>query len=149
MWNPPLILAMFPFNPTYKRPGRECSLPCPSTLSSDLGRNVSGQPTGCPLRRFLPSEWKWQRQRCGSPLVGDFLFGFQPVLNIATAELGTIEAERFAANQRDRLRFNLADMSSGLFAIHKLFGRRVTEDNVGLCSGAHKPTYVVAAVMRR
>ena len=48
-----------------------------------------------------------------------------------TAELGTIEAERFAANQRDRLRFNLADMSSGLFAIHKLFGRRVTEDNVG------------------
>ena|SRR6266576_5379449 len=60
-----------------------------------------------------------------------FPFRFQPVLNIATAELGTIEAERFAANQRDRLRFNLADMSSGLFAIHKLFGRRVTEDNVG------------------
>ena len=73
----------------------------------------------------------------GRALVGDFLFAFQPVLNIATAELGTIEAERFAANQRDRLRFNLADMSSGLFAIHKLFGRRVTEDNVGLCAPEH------------
>ncbi len=73
----------------------------------------------------------------GRALVGDFLFGFQPVLNIATAELGTIEAERFAANQRDRLRFNLADMSSGLFAIHKLFGRRVAENNVGLCVPPH------------
>jgi LacI family transcriptional regulator len=31
-------------------------------------------------------------------LAGDFLFGFQPVLNITTAELGTIETERFAAN---------------------------------------------------
>jgi len=42
----------------------------------------------------------------GRALVGDFLFGFQPVLNVATAELGAIEAERFAANQqRDRLRF--------------------------------------------
>jgi len=42
----------------------------------------------------------------GRALVGDFLFGFQPVLNIATAELVAIEAERFAANQqRDRLRF--------------------------------------------
>ena len=83
----------------------------------------------------------------GRALVGDLLFSFQPVLNIAAAEVSAIEAERFAANQRDRLRFNLADMSSGLFAIHKLFGRRVTENNVSLCFASHKVIYVISRVM--
>ena len=57
----------------------------------------------------------------GRALVGDFLFGFQPVLNIATTEVSAIEAKRFAANQRYGLRFNLADVPCGLFAIHQLF----------------------------
>ena len=67
----------------------------------------------------------------GRALIGDFLFGLQPVLNIATAEVRAFEAKRFATNQRDGLRFNLADVPCGLFAIHKLFRCGVPENNVG------------------
>src|SRR6516165_12738932 len=67
----------------------------------------------------------------GRALVGNFLFGLEPVLNVATAEVRTFEAKRFAANERNRLRFNLANVSCGLLAIHKLFGCSVPENNVG------------------
>src|SRR5215469_9271731 len=66
----------------------------------------------------------------GRALVGDFLFDLEPVVNITTAEVRTSEAKRFAANQRDGLRFDLADVPCGLFAIHKLFRCGVPEDNV-------------------
>jgi len=39
----------------------------------------------------------------GRALIGDFLFGFQPVLNVTTAELRAFKAQRFAANERDGL----------------------------------------------
>jgi hypothetical protein len=85
----------------------------------------------------------------GRTLVGEFLFGCQPVLNIATAKVRAIEPKRLAANQRDGLGFNLADVPCGLFAVHELFRCGVPEHNVGLCSGTHKLTYVVSAVMWR
>ena len=66
---------------------------------------------------------------------------------LSTAELRAFEAKRLAANQRDGLRLNFADVPCGLFALHELFRCGVPEDNVGLCSGTHKPTYVVSAVM--
>ena len=47
----------------------------------------------------------------GRALVGDFLLGLEPVLNITT-EVRAFEAKRFAANQRNGLRFNLADVPS-------------------------------------
>ena len=67
----------------------------------------------------------------GRALVRDFLLGLEPVLNIATAEVRALEAKRFAANQRNGLGFNLADVSGGLFAIHQLFRRGMSEDHVG------------------
>jgi hypothetical protein len=70
-------------------------------------------------------------ENAGCALVGDFLLGFQPVLNIGTAEVSAFEAKRFAANQRDGLGFNLADVPCGLFAIHKPFRCGVPEDHVG------------------
>ena len=48
----------------------------------------------------------------------NFLFGFQPMLNVATAELCPFEAERFATDERDGFGFDLADVHGGLFAIH-------------------------------
>ena len=54
-------------------------------------------------------------------LVADFLFGLEPVLNVATTKVHTIGAQGFAGDERDRLRLDLADVSSGRFAIHKLF----------------------------
>src|SRR5258706_1097809 len=60
----------------------------------------------------------------------NFLFGSQPMLNVATAELCPFEAERFAADERDGLGFDLADMHGGLFAVHHLFGRGMPENNV-------------------
>ena len=60
----------------------------------------------------------------------NFLFGFQPVLNVATAELCPFEAERFAADEGDGFGFDLSDMHGGLFAIHHLFGRGMPENNV-------------------
>jgi hypothetical protein len=60
----------------------------------------------------------------------DFLFGFQPVLNVTTAKVHAFETECFATDQGDRLRFNLADVPCGLFTIHELFGRGTSEDNV-------------------
>ena len=32
--------------------------------------------------------------------VGDFFFGFQPVLDVATAELRSVESQRFATDER-------------------------------------------------
>jgi hypothetical protein len=51
----------------------------------------------------------------GRAVVWDFLFGFQPVLNVTTvmrsaAEVRAFETKIFAADQRDRLRFDLADV---------------------------------------
>src|SRR6516164_7855298 len=66
----------------------------------------------------------------GRALVGDFLFGLEPVLNVPATEVRTFEAKRFAANQRDGLRFDLADVPCGLLAIHKLFRCGVPENNV-------------------
>jgi hypothetical protein len=43
----------------------------------------------------------------GCTLVGDFLLGLEPVLNIGTTKISAVKAKRFAANQRDGLRFNL------------------------------------------
>src|SRR5258708_21313585 len=42
-------------------------------------------------------------------MVWDFLFGFQPVLDVATAEFCTVEAKRFAADECHGLCFDLAD----------------------------------------
>jgi len=55
---------------------------------------------------------------CGA-LIGNFFFGFQPVLYVATAELGTFKAKRLAANECDGLGLDLADISRGLFAVHE------------------------------
>jgi hypothetical protein len=62
------------------------------------------------------------REDTGRGVVGNFLFGFQPVLNVTTAEVRAIEAKCFAANQGDRFRFDLADVPCNLFTIHELFG---------------------------
>ena len=69
-------------------------------------------------------------ENVGCALVGDFLLGLEPVLNIATAEVSAFEAKRFATNQRDGLGLNLADVPCGLFAIHKPFRCRVPEHYV-------------------
>jgi hypothetical protein len=53
--------------------------------------------------------------------VGEGLFRLEPVLNVATAKLGTFEAKRFAANQRDGFRLNFADVPRRMFAVYKLF----------------------------
>ena len=66
---------------------------------------------------------------------------------ITTAKCRAFEAKRLAANQSDRLRLNFADVPRGLFAVNERFRCGVPEDNVGLCSGTHKLTYVVSAVM--
>jgi len=63
-------------------------------------------------------------------MVRDFLFGLEKVLNITTAEVSAIEAKRFAANQRNGLGLNLADVPGGLLAIHKLFRCGMSEDHV-------------------
>ena len=34
----------------------------------------------------------------GRALIGDFLFGFEPVLNVPTANVRAVEAKRFATN---------------------------------------------------
>ena len=34
----------------------------------------------------------------GRTLVGDFLFGFEPVLNVSAADVRAVEAKRFATN---------------------------------------------------
>ena len=60
----------------------------------------------------------------------NFLFGFQPMLNVATAELSPFEAERFAADESDGFGFDLADMHGGLFAVYHLFGRGMLENYV-------------------
>jgi hypothetical protein len=52
------------------------------------------------------------------------------VLYVATAELRTFKAKRLAANERDGLGLDLADMPSGLFAIHESFGCCVSENDV-------------------
>jgi hypothetical protein len=70
------------------------------------------------------------REDAGRGVVGDFLFGFQPVLNVTTAEVRTFEAKCFAANQGDRFRFDLAEVPCSLFTIHELFGRGMPEDNM-------------------
>jgi hypothetical protein len=71
------------------------------------------------------------------------------MLYVATAELRAFKAQRFAANERDGLGLDLAYMPSGLFAIHKSFDCCVSENNVSLCSGAHKLTYVAMRIMWR
>ena len=83
----------------------------------------------------------------GRALVRDFLFCLEVMLNVPTAKCRAFEAKRLAANQSDRLRLNFADLPRGLFAVNERFRCGVPEDNVGLCSGTHKPTYVVSAVM--
>ena len=42
-------------------------------------------------------------------------------MNITTAEVRAFETKRFAANQRDGLGCNLADVARGLFAVDKHF----------------------------
>ncbi len=64
-------------------------------------------------------------------LVWNFLFSFQPVLDVATAEFRTVEAKRFATDECHGFRFDLADMHGGLFAIHQLFGGGMPENDVG------------------
>jgi len=79
----------------------------------------------------------------GRALVGDFLFGPEPVLNITTAKVRALEAKRFAANWRHGLRLNLADVPCGLFAIHKLFRYGVPENNVGDLAPSISPASLV------
>ena len=64
-------------------------------------------------------------------MVVDFLFGFQPVLDVAPAELGSFEAQRFATDERDGLRLYLAEMAGGEFAVHKCFGGGVPKNDMG------------------
>ena len=63
-------------------------------------------------------------------MVGYFLFGFEPVLDIAPAELRAGQAQRFAADQRDGFRFDLAQMVRSEFAVHERFGRGVSKNDV-------------------
>jgi hypothetical protein len=58
------------------------------------------------------------REDVGRGVVGDSLFDFQSVLNVAKAEVRAFEAKCFAANRGDRLRFDLADVPCVLFTIH-------------------------------
>jgi len=64
-------------------------------------------------------------------VVGDFSFGFQPVLDVPAAELCSVESERFATDQRDGFRFHLAQMARSVLTVHELFESRVSEHNVG------------------
>src|SRR5215469_4726710 len=66
----------------------------------------------------------------GRALVGDFLFGLEKVLNITTAKVSSFQAKGFATDQRNGLRFNLADVPGDLFAIHKFFRCGMSEDHV-------------------
>jgi len=58
--------------------------------------------------------------------------------HITTTGVRTFEAKGFAANQRNGLRFNLADVSGCLFAIHELIGCGVPENQSSLCVPQHK-----------
>ena len=71
------------------------------------------------------------RENAGRALIGNFFFGVEPMLNVPTAKVRAFEAKRFATNQRDGLRLNLADMPRGLLAIHQLFRCGVPEHDVG------------------
>ena len=53
------------------------------------------------------------------------------MLDVATAEFRTVEAKCFATDERHGFRFDLADMHSGPFAIHQLFGGGMPENDVG------------------
>ena len=64
-------------------------------------------------------------------VVGDFFFGFQPVLDVAPAELCPVESQRFATDERDRFRFHLAQMARSVFAVHELFGSGMPENHMG------------------
>jgi len=64
-------------------------------------------------------------------VVGDFFFGFQPVLDVAPAELCPVESQRFATDERDRFRFHLAQMAGSVFAVHELFGTGMPENHMG------------------
>jgi len=64
-------------------------------------------------------------------VVGDFLFGFQPVLDIATAELRPFETQRFATDEGDGFRFHLAEMDGRVFVVHEFFGSGVPKNDVG------------------
>ena len=69
---------------------------------------------------------RFQNRSCsgedaGRTLIGNFLFGFQPVLYVATVELRAFKAQRFTANECHGLSLDLADMSGGLFAIDESF----------------------------
>src|ERR1700676_297372 len=77
-----------------------------------------------------------QNRSCGGKdvrrvVVGNFLFGFQPVLDVAPAELRSVEAQRLATDERNGFRFHLAQMAGSVFTIHKFFGSRMPENNVG------------------
>ena len=64
-------------------------------------------------------------------MVGDLFLGFQPMLDVATAELGSVEPQRFATDECDGFRFHLAQMAGSVFGVHELFGSGVPENNVG------------------
>src|SRR5437762_7815005 len=78
----------------------------------------------------------FQNGSCGSEdarraVVRNFLFGFEPVLDVTPAKLCTVEAKCFAADERHGFSFDFTDMSCRLFTIHELFGRGVSKNNVG------------------
>ena len=95
---------------------------CEARPAPEMARGGAGSLLAA---RFGSS--RFQNRSCSGEdtsraLIGNFLFRFQPVLYVATAELRAFEAQRFTADERDRLGRDLADMSSGLFAIHESFG---------------------------
>ena len=67
----------------------------------------------------------------GGIAVGNFLFVFQPVLDVASAEFRAFETECFARDQGDGFGLDLAQMGSSEFSLQESFGCCVPENNVG------------------
>ena len=53
------------------------------------------------------------------------------MLDVAPAELCSVESERFATDQGNGFRLHFAQMAGRVFTVHELFGSRMSENNVG------------------
>ena len=71
----------------------------------------------------------------------------QPILNISATESGALKAQRFAAQQRHGLRFNLSQSARRRLTVRKICLGTMAQNDVSLCFAIHKPTYVVFVVM--
>ena len=84
---------------------------------------------GCGSSRFPNGSRRGKDAR--RVVAGNFLLGVEPMLDVAPAEFGSVEIERFATDERHGFRFHFAQMAGGAFIVHELFGGRVSENDVG------------------